>query len=574
MSAILAILLMLSSAIAFVPFAHAQAPASLVTCNHDTKTPGGTGTSPDVTIDATTWSQATPFNVSIDVFNVTGLLTVQVGFYFNQSVLQVVNTFRGNVFNAVGASHKSYIPASWDNGLGTCDAELDSALGAAYAQDFPNAWATLMVVEFQINPAIAPYPPLHSINMADMIKFSVVNGDPRQIILVYKDGTSDITPYGHIEDGHFSLTVPAPQPHGPIASKVYSPHLIYVGDTVTFDASASQGGFDGTNYFPLVSWAWDFGDGNTGSGVIVTHAFGSAATFTVTLTVTDTAQETATEIEHIQVYVHSACEIDLYTQGWRYIDPFYIDVSQYTGAGPNQTATLFRPGDYVQLFAKISYGGAPVAGFLVSFQVNNTEGTLLVGTAISNAQGIAEYDFRVPWPDTPYIDYQNGTEFLPEFGQWKACATWQCGSIVGENGTMPWEKTQIDTMPFEVSWGAWVTGVYTCDVSGTAKGSFVRGPSTAAYVKITVQNDYPVVLTALATADLYDNLLVPIDGPAYAMYAFPASAATPIIVGPITVENWAFVGLAHVKANLFSTWPWLLGTSFCPEVVNTFSIGH
>ena len=38
---------------------------------------------------------------------------------------------------------------------------------------------------------------------------------------------------------------------------------------------------------PVVSYAWDFGDGNTASGPTATHVYSSASTFAVTLTVTD-----------------------------------------------------------------------------------------------------------------------------------------------------------------------------------------------------------------------------------------------------------------------------------------------
>lgn len=50
----------------------------------------------------------------------------------------------------------------------------------------------------------------------------------------------------------------------------------------TFDASASYDP-DGT----VVSWSWDFGDGGTGSGKIVTHTYSSAGSYLVNLTVTD-----------------------------------------------------------------------------------------------------------------------------------------------------------------------------------------------------------------------------------------------------------------------------------------------
>ena len=60
--------------------------------------------------------------------------------------------------------------------------------------------------------------------------------------------------------------------------------------TIVFDASLSSA-VDGT----IAVYAWDFGDGATGSGKTISHTFIAAATtnFTVTLTVTDNSGSTA-----------------------------------------------------------------------------------------------------------------------------------------------------------------------------------------------------------------------------------------------------------------------------------------
>src|SRR3989338_2145495 len=65
------------------------------------------------------------------------------------------------------------------------------------------------------------------------------------------------------------------------------------GANVSFDGSASSD-LDGS----IVSYSWDYGDGNFGSGVTTTHAYLAAGSYTATLTVTDdeaaSAQDQAT----------------------------------------------------------------------------------------------------------------------------------------------------------------------------------------------------------------------------------------------------------------------------------------
>jgi len=68
----------------------------------------------------------------------------------------------------------------------------------------------------------------------------------------------------------------------PHAAFTFSPGSPTVGDTVTFDASGSSDS-DGS----IVSYSWDFGDGGSCSGAVVTHAFTASIAYDVTLTVTD-----------------------------------------------------------------------------------------------------------------------------------------------------------------------------------------------------------------------------------------------------------------------------------------------
>jgi PKD repeat protein len=77
------------------------------------------------------------------------------------------------------------------------------------------------------------------------------------------------------------------------ANFIFSPTDPRTADTVFFNASSSTvtGG----------SYAWDFGDGSSGSGVTPTHSYGLERTYTVTLTVTNALGQSATVSKTVTV---------------------------------------------------------------------------------------------------------------------------------------------------------------------------------------------------------------------------------------------------------------------------------
>lgn len=100
--------------------------------------------------------------------------------------------------------------------------------------------------------------------------------------LTGSDGVGD-TPYVIDENNKDRYPLMNPfHPLPPIANFTYSPEQPHVGETVTFNASTStsNGGF-------IVNYTWDFGDGSTASGALITHVYNSAATFIVALNITD-----------------------------------------------------------------------------------------------------------------------------------------------------------------------------------------------------------------------------------------------------------------------------------------------
>jgi len=78
---------------------------------------------------------------------------------------------------------------------------------------------------------------------------------------------------------------------GPKADFTYVPRSPRPNQTITFDASASLPGWNGTDEAPIVSYAWNFSDGTpivTETDPITTHKFTAKGTYNVTLNVTDT----------------------------------------------------------------------------------------------------------------------------------------------------------------------------------------------------------------------------------------------------------------------------------------------
>jgi len=75
----------------------------------------------------------------------------------------------------------------------------------------------------------------------------------------------------------------------PAASFTESAEYVYTGEPITLNASSShdQDGF-------IVSYFWTFGDGNTATGIVVSHAYADNGVYTVTLTITDNDGATAT----------------------------------------------------------------------------------------------------------------------------------------------------------------------------------------------------------------------------------------------------------------------------------------
>jgi len=89
----------------------------------------------------------------------------------------------------------------------------------------------------------------------------------------------------------------------PKANFTYSPKFPYVDETVTFNASNSSPGWNGTHSIPIGFYVWDFGDDNAAlsTSPTVAHEYASNGTYNVTLTVTDAKGHSNTTSKPINV---------------------------------------------------------------------------------------------------------------------------------------------------------------------------------------------------------------------------------------------------------------------------------
>jgi hypothetical protein len=81
-----------------------------------------------------------------------------------------------------------------------------------------------------------------------------------------------------------------------------NPETAGEGQTVVFDGSTSTSPSNN----PIDEFVWDFGDGTSGSGVTVTHAYARAGTYPVTLTIFDALGRGASTTKSISITASAA----------------------------------------------------------------------------------------------------------------------------------------------------------------------------------------------------------------------------------------------------------------------------
>ncbi|MGY3126528.1 PKD repeat protein [Agrococcus sp. UYP33] len=89
--------------------------------------------------------------------------------------------------------------------------------------------------------------------------------------------------------------------HHAIGSGIQAPTAAFQASTSTLSASFNASGSTAGSGSTIASYAWQFGDGATGTGVSPTHPYSQAGTYAVTLTVTDSRGLTDTVTQDVTV---------------------------------------------------------------------------------------------------------------------------------------------------------------------------------------------------------------------------------------------------------------------------------
>lgn len=85
----------------------------------------------------------------------------------------------------------------------------------------------------------------------------------------------------------------------PVAAFIVTPTPVTTYVPVTFDASSTKD--QGIQCGSACSYAWNFGDGSSGSGMVASHEYRAPGTFSVSLTVTDVRGGTSTTSQSVTV---------------------------------------------------------------------------------------------------------------------------------------------------------------------------------------------------------------------------------------------------------------------------------
>jgi hypothetical protein len=260
-----------------------------------------------------------------------------------------------------------------------------------------------------------------------------------------------------------TATAPAnPTNEGPTAAFTFSCTF----QVCSFDATSSTDP-DG----PITSYAWDFGDGSTGSGATVGHTFGATATYNVVLVVTDDGGASDQTSQPVEVTVSPTTIVAA--------DDFGRTVTNGWGSAPTGGPYAHKPGEPSSFSVAdgvgrmtVPNGGASRTTWLGSTSALDVDVTATVSTNVAPSGSYGQTFALLARRVALNTEYRARVRFAPN-GQVLAAVVRMTGSstetIIGSETVVPglsWSANKrftirlsvTGTNPTTVAVRVWETG--------------------------------------------------------------------------------------------------------------------
>jgi len=208
----------------------------------------------------------TTFNITITISNVTNLGGYEFNLTYNTDVLTATKI---TVLNGT----EDFIPQSWIWYSEVLDSKGTAILAVSATGGGVSGTGAVAIIDFKVDGV-----GLTELNLTDT---------------KLRTWTVPSEPIDHeVQNGYFDNTYPM----FPVAAFTYSPSNPVKDETITFDATGSS---DPDGY--IKNYTWIFGDGESGTGNITTHAYAAIGIYTVNLTVTDDTDRTNSTTKDVEV---------------------------------------------------------------------------------------------------------------------------------------------------------------------------------------------------------------------------------------------------------------------------------